>query len=205
MGFVYLVLAAPALASEMRFPTPAGPTDVVGLADLETKTYWHGELAGFPHSYQLVIEDPTEVSFALRAPATAAAATTSRVIVVRQERRGVAEVLRLTADGAPWELVRDWRGPHRYLVGPQYTGELAPGIYILEVSTPDNLGQYTLVSGTEEQPWYTRPLATLGEVHQTNRFFGYSPLRLVLSPLIWVPVFIIVLGWWYRRRLKRHV
>ena len=175
---------------------------MVGITDLTTETRFHTTLAGWPHSYQFLIEEPATVSFDLWIPAVPAATTDLRAIIVREETRGVAEVARLVAEPEAWEPHWSWLGRHHYYLGPRYQATLEPGLYLLEVSTPENNAPYVLVSGTESTSWWQGLFATLATIQATDRFFGYSPLRVLLSPIVLgllvTFLFIVGIGRWRR-------
>jgi hypothetical protein len=81
---------------------------------------------------------------------------------VRQNNQnaGVAEVGRLKANEIVWEKTRDSVLGLSFLKSKAFESEIGPGIYRIEVSTPDNVGKYMLTIGEERVSSgevYTRP------------------------------------------------
>lgn len=192
-------------AHEPVFPEPIGPDDYIHLDELNISTAYYGTLLEFPHTYRIEAAEPTRLHVELLAPAFIEGNYPS-AILVREEKRGVSEVARINATDAAWEPFYEVWGGDSYRRGPTFTTELAPGSYIFEVSTPDNLSKYVLVVGEEERLTLKGYFEMLGKIYEVKRFMEKSPLAVFQSPLYYLPGLLILAFafWLWRRRHKAY-
>lgn len=204
--FVVVCAAMPALAYDPQFNTNTEPFSVYPVVgNLETQREYHGSLQDYPDTYEITADESFILALSIRIPDINDPRTDFSGIVVRKrEQGGVEEVARLAAAAASWELVRDPVSGIRYLQGPTYEEPLAPGVYRVEVSTPDNRGFYELVIGANEpESGYFKKL---GQVREVRAFYGLGSFGLLRSPLVHYPIGIMVLigllfvTWRWQRR-----
>lgn len=167
---------------------------------------FYGVLDNFPHTYKIVRNEPFTLSLSILQPHIDTSNNNVSAIVVKlpAERGRVEEVTRLRASLASWDTFYDPVGGDRYRQGPEFEGILEAGSYIIEVHTPENLEKYVLKVGTEDEEsiGYFKTLLRLIEV---KKFFDKSPLRIVESPYIYVPLIIFIsIGLFLYRRMKRR-
>ncbi len=114
----------------------------------------------------------------------------------------VTEITRLNAQEGGWTSEYNWVSGDAYRHGPTFERELEAGTYYVEVHTPDNLEKYVLRVGNRDG-------ASIGYFEMIRRlvavkkFFGKSPVRIVESPYVYLPIVgmgILSFGVWYMRR-----
>jgi hypothetical protein len=186
------------------FPTPQNYNDFTPIEKPTISTAYYGNLQDFPHTYELELTEPTKIYTELLVPGFVSA-TDRSVIIVKKERRGVTEVVRLNKKDEPWPSFYEFFGGDIYRRGPVYETQLEAGSYLLEVSTPDNEGKYVLVVGEKEyiSPWdYFR---LLGDIYDVKIFMEKPGIMVLQSPFYFVPIGITLIGlcvFWYRHRHK---
>ena len=204
-----LLLAAPVVfAHQPVFPTPEAYSDYTEITDATVARAYYGVLDGYPHTYQVVTEgQPLDFSVEIMVPDIDEVKNNRSVIIVKEEVRGVSEVARLRAQASAWDSVREPWGGDTYRQGSSYRGELTPGTYLIEVSTPDNVGQYVLSVGTKEQFNVFGYFKAVQDMYQVKKFFGKSDWRIIESRLVYGPllgiIFVIILLLYLKKR-RRH-
>ncbi len=185
---------------------PADATVVLPIRDAAVPQEFFGVLRDHPHTFQFAVDDAvpfTASVFVLDDPAQMHNAS---IILVKEEQRGVQEIGRTKGIKEPWELVADVMLAESFRKGGTLAATLEPGMYRLEVSSPNNDARYRLVLGHEPVTRsYFENLAVLFEV---RALFGASQWGSILSPLVYVPLLMlsIVLSLWgaYRYRKRMH-
>jgi hypothetical protein len=169
-----------------------------------------GELSGSPEMFEIVSDVEFPLTVEIRAVPNKNGTTPdfSGIIIRQKEKRGVEEVARLKAADAGWNVQTEGATGLRYLAGPFYSEVVPAGTYRIEVSTPENVGKYILVIGTEpEKRGY---LANLKTIALTYQFYGLSKIRMFSSPFVHYPIgcFILIglIGytWYWQRTRKIH-
>ena len=117
----------------------------------------------------------------------------SGIIIKEIEGGGrVVEVARLPAKSTEWEPFYEPFGGDSYRRGPSYDEVVEPGVYRVEVSTPENMGKYVLSIGYLEENDIGY-FETLKRIAAIKEFFGKSQLMVIQSPFTYVPLGIIIL------------
>ncbi len=186
------------------------PYEITPLQAITQTQYLVGTLQDFPEMYEFSLDVETPIALSLRYPQVADAASAEQepslnVIIIRVvEPRGVEEVARMNAAEVSWESVRDPLSGLVYLQGPTYTDTLPPGMYRIEVSTPDNNSPYLMVLGGESLS-FGEKFRLVGGLYD---FYGVSKIGMLRSPLLLYPIGsifllgMIVATWYYRRRAR---
>lgn len=197
-------LALPALAYN---PVTARPTVQYEPIPIEGDTYLEHDFLGTLKDYPHMYEFKTDVAMTFTASvlqSTLGTAVPFGLIFVRQNDTdgGVTEVVRDIVPVSDLKRVRETGLGITLLRGSTIRKDIGPGIYRLEVSTPDNRGDYMLVVGEEPMPRsYFR---TLIDIVKIQHHFGYTPFHLPLSSYIYYPTAILglllLLGLRYRKR-----
>jgi hypothetical protein len=205
LGIALLTLCTTAHAYNPIVAEPTEAYEIIPITgDPFTERQYLGSLDGFPDMYELT----TTVGFPLKVRVQQRSIDTPipfSLIVVRQndDNGGVSEIARFQEE--KWLTVEDSTLGITLLESSVFEKEIAPGTYRIEVSTPDNLGTYALVVGDElVTPGY---IATLGDIRQLQKHFGYSVGSLLRSPYIFYPLgsILIIIGIILTRRYtKRH-
>jgi hypothetical protein len=115
----------------------------------------------------------------------------------------------MTEDPANWNTVRDPKLGMTLLTSPLLSEEVEPGSYRIEVSSPDNVGQYLLTVGQEAtEPGY---FAQLAGIRTTQAYFGLGIFSMLKSSYVYYPIGILLLvfaiykTWSYRHLVRRDV
>ncbi|MEM9336491.1 MAG: hypothetical protein AAGA35_01375 [Patescibacteria group bacterium] len=203
LTFFFLPVVAIAFSVERNeLPQQYAVYDVEQPTD---RIQYLGELVGFPDTYQFVLRDPAPFQAHILAYQDGEIDPTFSVILVREkDRGGVTEIMRLKREDGEWIEVTDPDSRIDYLSGEVFEGELEPGVYRLEVSNPENLGQYALWMGTEESG--VGYFSSLASIRSAHAFHGYSIFKLFTVSRVYLPLGILLLlglmyaTWRYRNR-----
>lgn len=188
-------------------PEPYSPILIEG--DPYIQREYLGSLDGFPDLYELT----SEVSFTLTLKVQQlqrADTTPFGIIIVRQNDTdgGVTEIARINQPVSEWVQTEDTSLGLTLREGSSISETLAPGIYRIEVSTPDNVGTYALVVGDEAQSAHY--FATVGQIATIQSHFDVSPFGLLFSRYVYYPLgtLLVLVGifltWKYRKKIT-HV
>lgn len=212
--FFSILLFAPfardAFAYNPLIFTPERPYAVKTLDFAITdRTDYLGALVGDPHTFEFAIGVKSQLVVGLSQVADDEPLPLS-LIVVREndEGRGVTEIGRMSAATIKWEEKRDPVLGLTLYHAPLFTNDINPGIYRIEVSAPENAGKYMLTIGTTTTD--RGYITTLGDIRTTQKFFGATPFRMLLSSYVYYPLGIIILSgllyrtWRARRRIIGH-
>ncbi len=163
-----------------------------------------GRLDAFPHTYEFEVSTPYQFKAVVSVPDIAIQKNDVSIIIVKRERRGVSEIQRTRITEQLWNTIKDRMLVESFRNGGALEANLEPGVYTLEVSSPNNEGKYRLVLGTEKiKRGYFANLRTLFEV---KAFLDNSKFSTILSPLLYIPLlFLLVVASFfvYRRRKNK--
>lgn len=204
------VVPALSLAYEPMLNTTTIPYEpqVIDSA-INNQTQHLGLLVGDPHMYEFTIGVDTTLTLRVSQLAGDTPIPFS-LIAVREntQNAGVVEVGRLRAKDITWEEERDGALGLTLAHSPAFEAEIGPGVYRVEVSTPENLGAYMLTVGSIPTP--TGYFETLADVRTIQKFFGVSIFGMLLSSYVLYPLGILVLlalfyyTWRNRARLQKY-
>jgi len=201
--------AALAIVTDQSSPGEIVPTDMtVG----ETRKFL-GELSGAPIMYEVNLDQASVLTAQLRQSANRVAESFA-VIIVRQNDRGggVTEVGRINIDLENWQTAADAETGLTFLESSVLEETVDPGIYRIEVSTPENSGRYLLQLSIGESREATY-LESLQSARTTQQFFGYGVFSMLQSRLVYQPL-LLFLGlllvfkttrFWLARKMKSNV
>jgi hypothetical protein len=212
--FFLLIFFSSALFAEAHVPVLVSQDSLKDITHIEDPTLsqaFYGQLDGIPHTYEIVATESFKLFTQILVPDIDSSENIISGIVIKlpEERGRVTEVSRLPSKDASWESQYEPFGGDTYRQGPQFETELGPGKYRIEVHTPDNQEKYVLVVGKREEMTLGY-FEFLGRLIEVKRFFEKSPIRIVESPFVYVPVggcALLVLGWWwfrFQRKKKIH-
>ena len=195
--FVLLIFFASASLVSAYNPIVAEPPQAYEVIAIEGDPYvqreYLGTLSDFPDMYELT----SDVAFTLQVKVRQRASSEAPfgLIVVRQNEDdgGVTEVVRLNQPLEEWTKVSDSTLGMKFLEGTALTRDLQPGTYRIEVSSPDNKGDYMLVVGDELVR--TGFFSTLADVYTIQRHFGYTPLHMLFSNYLYYLLGIILVSY----------
>ena len=199
--FLLLFVPVSAIAAGELVYVPESPQTVTGFSEPTVEQYFYGELTDYPHTFTFQVTEPTELNVLVSIPKNSE--YKKSIIVVREEKRGVSEIGRVTYKETSWTDMFDWRLGRGFLDAEQFTAQVEAGTYRLEVSSPDNHGKYKLRVGTEKnrQWFFTR----LKERAAGASFFGNSWLAALRAPLVSLTLtLVLVLGYFVVRWLRRR-
>lgn len=201
---IFLLLATPVSASAPEVVVQKSLSDITIINDPVRAQTFYGTLVDFPHTYQIVATKPFHLFVQMKVPDIDASANNLFGIIIKEPagKGRVEEIVRLKGQDASWESSRDWWSMDSYRNGPLFDQDLGPGTYRIEVSTPDNREKYVLAVGTRNELSFNY-FETVGRLMDVKVFFGKSRIRIVESPLVFVPLLGVggLLILWYRRRV----
>lgn len=184
--------------------------DITQIVDPELSQAFYGTLTNGPHTFEIKSAEPFHLYVQVLVPDIEGVPNTISGIVIRETgfRGRVSEVARLLAEEATWESFFEVWGGDRYRKGSEFERDVESGVYRLEVSTPDNKSQYVLVVGKREDFNSLGYFETVKRIAEVKSFFGKSKLRVIESPLVYVPLCILmvfVIGYMvYRRKIRQE-
>ncbi len=204
--FALLAFFAPATFVLAYNPIIAEPSQAYAIIPIESEPYlereYLGNLSGFPHLYEFTSE--MAFTLQLRIQQRASGEVSFGLIVVRQNDSdgGVTEVMRYDPSVTEWREVRDSTLGIKFLEGATPVREVGPGTYRIEVSSPDNKGDYLLLVG--DMPVETGFFVTLGDVYKIQRHVGYSPFHMLFSSYIYylLGIIFVLFGIYYTWKYK---
>lgn len=190
-------------------PISAEPEEAYSVIPIVGDPYversYLGDLDGVPDLYEF----KTEVAITLRVQIRQRAgreAVPFGLILVRQNDMdgGVTEIARQN------EVLQNWGKERSHLIGVKFLSapilekEITPGTYRIEVSTPDNIGNYSLTTGEESEA--SGYFKSLSQIARTQYHFGLTPIYLLFSSYVYGTLVILVLGYsGYRFRSFKQV
>ena len=151
-----------------------------------------GTLNDFPVMYEISSDEPFTFTAALAQPTNQPTQPFSMLLIRRNDRGGgVTEIARMNYVEEEWATTRDSLLGISLSESIELEEDLDPGTYRLEVSSPDNQGQYLYTVVNDQQDvGYTDQL---GYVRQTQSYFGYGFFTMLRSSLVYYPIGIILL------------
>jgi len=178
-------------------------------SNINNRAEYLGLLTGDPHMYEFTIGAATVLTLQLVQRSKDEPVPFS-LIAVREntQNAGVVEVGRLRAQDMIWEEKRDGGLGLTLAYSATFETEIGPGIYRVEVSTPENAGAYMLVVGSTEAP--VGYFQTLADVRTIQKFFGASLFAMLFSTYVLYPLGILTLlllfyyTWRNRGRLQKY-
>ena len=202
---LYMFFAPYALAYVPVLVEQESLSDITQISDPTLAQGFFGTLDSFPHTYEIHASEPFTLYTNIRTPDLSSNTNTVSGIIIKEEKRGVSEITRMRAADALWETVYDSLTGGSYREGVTFEKELEPGVYRIEVHTPDNAEKYVLMVGKRDD--MTLGYFTLLErLMDVQRFNERSAFFIVLSPYVYIPLNIILGGiggiCWYKRRYK---
>jgi hypothetical protein len=189
---------------------PAQAYDVIKIeGDPYVQREYLGNLADFPDMYEITSAAAFTLTAQIRQRATKEPIPFALILVKQNEDDGgVTEIVRFNQESVSWQPVK--RSPLGFglMQSEVLQQAVEPGTYRIEISTPDNQGDYMLVIGDEETS--SGYFESLADINLTQKHFGYSPFRLFLSSYVYYPLGIIVILFgmfktWQWRKKAIHV
>jgi hypothetical protein len=210
---VFFLLVVPAQAFNPVLTDVEQPYEIITIEERGDSTQEYlGELTGFPVMYEVTSDEPFTLQARLQQRYQPAGEPIDfSVIVIRKNERGggVSEVARLQSSSTAWTRNKSSRLGMSVWESSALVADVQSGTYQIEVSTPDNLGKYLLYFGSEDvSGGYFQSLTG---IYRTQKFFGFSPMSMLLSSYVYYPLGIILLLyvghkiWKYRKLISADV
>ncbi|HEY0964719.1 MAG TPA: hypothetical protein VGE31_02905 [Candidatus Paceibacterota bacterium] len=203
--FLFLLTATTVFAYN---PIEVEPPEAYAIIPIEGDPYiqreYLGDLEDFPDMYELT----SDVSFTLSLKVRQRASKDAQpygLIVVRQNDTdgGVTEIARLNQSVEDWEKASEPSLGMTFFESMTLEKEVTPGTYRIEVSTPDNRGEYMLVVGNESHS--SNFFKALGQIYLTQKHFNYTPFHMLFSSYVLYPlgIILVIVGMIYTWKLRR--
>ncbi len=204
LTLLFVFCASPVFAHTPVIVDQSSLTDIEIINDPTLSHVLYGWLSGFPHTFEIKTETALTLAVEILVPDILEAVNNVNVIIIKElpDNGGVTEVARILAKDATWETFWEPFGADSFRQGGTFSAEVDPGVYRIEVSTPDNREPYALVIGSREEFGVLGYFKMLGRILAIKELYGKSQLSIIASPLVYVPAIIlglIGLLWWYRR------
>jgi len=181
----------------------SGPTTEINNPDVSQAFY--GELKGRPAHFTIDSKNSFPLYVGLLSPRVKEADKDFSVIVKRDD----AVILGLNGMEYEWEPFYEEFGGDYYFRGPEEKLMVGPGLYNLEVFSPDNQGKYVLVVGEKEEFPPREIINTIAILPKLKKdFFERSPFAAFfnLSGLFLLIFFLIIIGTVFiiKKMIKRN-
>ncbi len=164
----------------------------VADSDIEIQAEYLGELTGDPQMYEFTTGVSTTLKLRISQLVTNKPIPFSLIAVKQNNKNaGVVEIGRLRAKDIEWVEEKDKVIGLSLLNSSVFEAEIGPGIYRVEVSTPENFGLYQLTIG--DQPTTPGYFRTLKDIRTIQKFFGKSIFSMFGSTYVYYPLGIILL------------
>lgn len=187
-------------ASTVSVVEPGSVREVIPIKEPEQKQVFYGQLQNFPHTYEFVAKEGTHLYVRVEIPKQET--HLKSLIVTREELRGVSEVGRVSYNTSQWTSVRDPSLGRTFSQADALETDLEGGIYRIEVSSPENIGKYRLIVGTQDQE--SGLLSHMREAFVASQFLGGNPFSALRSPIIYTTVIVLVLLGYVVRRVYKN-
>ncbi len=176
----------------LQHTTLKSQTEVITISDPAELQLFYGTLDLVPHTYEFQISEAGRFVAYIMMPESNPERVISAILIKEPNGKGrVTEIARLSGVSVTWEKTYIGATGDTLLKGPSFDATLEPGVYRLEVHTPDNREPYVMQIGTEEEgPGY---VAFLRQLAGFKQFLGTSSLTMFFSPALFVPFFFVVL------------
>lgn len=197
-------------AYELILTEVSEPYEIVPVNEVSAVQQVHlGELNNFPVMYEVVANEPFVLTAKLSQLYRGGVDPLKlSLMIIRLDDRGggVTEVARFSPTADAWQVRKDSMFGMTFWDSETVSKEVEPGTYRIEVSTPENIGRYSLTLGSEvgESKGY---FATLSQIKTTQKFFGYSFVRLLASSYVYyfMGIMLILLAFYRTWRFKQSI
>lgn len=188
IGFANTLQAAPPVLNN-----PSIPYEVLTMkSQIEARQIYYGELSGDPHSFEFSLGKDTDLVVDLSQLNNSETVPFSIIAVKSNDNnRGVVEMGRVSGEDGVWTTVWDSVFGLSLKRAETFKLELGPGLYKLEISSPNNLGKYMMEVGSINTDGY---FSTVSGIRKIQKFFDYSVFRMLLSSYVYYPVGIALLA-----------
>ncbi len=214
IGSAFLFFLLPLSFASAHIPLVVSQATMHDITEIKNPEYsqaFYGVLDDKPDTYEIRSTTPFLLNVEILLPEMDGVSRTIAGIVIKESgRQGqVNEVARLLGKDSAWESFYEPWGGDRYLKGGMFSKEVEPGVYRIEVSTPDNHSPYVLVVGTEEEWGEVGYFEMLGRIADVKVFYGKSKFMLIQSPLAYIPLAVVLtiglVYFLYRRKQRGSI
>lgn len=193
LAAVFLFLTQPVVAYNPTFVEPPEQYEPILLDDDPySQKDLLGTLEGFPELFEFTLSATVTLPVQIKQRAQTDLIPFRLIMVrVNEDGSGVTEVERFNQLPEEWQIVEYSHLGIELAETEQFEVTVGPGIYRVEIATSLNQGDYLLVFGDE--PTDSGFFNTIVDAWVTQQHFGYSPLRILFSSLIYYPIGIVML------------
>ncbi len=178
--------------------------DTFMIEDTQVSKAYYVDMTGFPHNYEFSLGEKREVFLEILVPDIGTVDDVYSGTLVKKNRNKIELVDRMEAKTAEWESFYEVHGGDSYRRGGSFRGELEAGDYLLEMSSPDNLGKYVLVVGELEDFSDLSMGELYKRIYEIKKFYNKPFFAVLQSPYYYIPFGLLVLigGLVYFRRRR---
>lgn len=187
--FIFICLPTVASAQSVFFAEPDTQHTVIPITKPTIEQRIYGELKHHPHTFEFVASEDMRLYAEVSIPR--GSKYKKSLIAIREEKRGVSEVGRVSHSKGEWHRVRDWTLGRFFETQHALEADITAGVYRIEVSSPENLGKYKLVVGTESSPVGIGK--KLSGAIAGAQYFGTTPLAVLKIPIVFLSFIMLCL------------
>ena len=215
MRKLYIALAVAAIlvpsAVFAHQPRISGDQAQITVENPEVSKAYYSELKGQPQYYEI----NSAVDFALYVnillPDVPQISKDIMVEVFQNNEQGI-KLYTLDGKGFNWTLFFEEFARDDYYKGPEIKAQTKAGVYLIKVSSPDNMSRYSLAIGEKESFPANEVVRSLIELPQIKSQIFNKPAIFaflnIFGLFIWIPlliilIIIIVSIWLVRKRKNK--
>jgi len=158
--------------------------DISEIEHIQGETIY-GTLADFPHTFSFSVTQ--DISFSMQAYMDAKSTVNDvSLILIKQEKRGVSEVGRVTGKDTVWSDIYDIWNAITFTQSEKKTYMLTPGMYRMEVSAPENNRSYRVILGEGKSSFLKEPFLA-------RKIFSGSMWSIFMTPLAVIVLIVVIL------------
>lgn len=203
---LFLIFVNTTLAHQPRIVD----SNFITVIDPEISKAYYGELKGEAHTYEIKSDKPFKLFVGILVPD-----------IVGQKKNISVEILQdggtlafLNAETFEWKKYFEEFGQSSYWQGPEYKAEVTAGQYTLKVSSPENIGRYSLAVGETEFFDKNEGMSAIKMIPNLKlNFFNESPITFIFSPFGWgyilaiyiVAFFLVLICRFIVRKVSRKI
>lgn len=179
--------------------------DITPIPDPELSQVFFGELMGFPHTYEIRMDKEFVLTIGVHTPDLPSNTNSVSAIIIKEAKRGrVEEIVRLQGKDATWQREEDWLTGGNYRKGTSFEAELDPGVYRIEIHTPNNTEKYMFAIGIHDE-MSIGYIELLKRIARLEHFFERPTVLMIESPYVYTPIVLIIsltgIVWCIRKRV----
>lgn len=154
------------------------------IEDINISQAFYGELKNKPEYYKVNIDKPSILYVGLLVPDNKNASKDLSLKIIKLNSPDSDIKLFLNGTILVWEKYYEPFAGDNYLKGPEETKYLRTGEYLIEVTSKDNIGKYSLVVGQEESFPLGKTIRMMIDLPKLKMVFFEEPFYMLYSGIL---------------------